>query len=226
MTVTSHAILFDLDGTLVDSEPGIRASYRAVMRELGHDPDRLDLTGLIGPPLEDGMAKVLAREGDTRVAEGVRLYREHYGREGLFETRLYPGIVDMLDRLAKDHARLFVATSKQTAFARRILEHLGLAPHFVAIQGAEPGGVERKADVIGALLAAHDLPEPLTLMVGDRHHDVDGARAHGLATIGVLWGYGAREELAGAQWLVDRPAELSVLVTRILAGGVDPVRGA
>ena len=106
---------------------------------------------------------------------------------------------------------IYVATSKRTVFARRILEHLGRSAMFAGIYGSEPdGAVDSKADLIAHLLQRHDLPADRCLMVGDRRQDVLGAAANGVATVGVLWGYGDREELqtAGARWIISHPAEL------------------
>ena len=221
MSAAPLAILFDLDGTLIDSEPGILASCKAAVRSLGHDAAGLDLAGLIGPPLEEIMATILARVGDDRIAEGVLAYREHYGVEGFRASAPYPGVADMLAQLAASDVALYVATSKRTVFARRILEHLGLAHRFAAIYGSEPdGSVDRKSALIAHILKRHDLRPERCLMVGDRRHDVEGARANGVGCVGVLWGYGAREELeaACAAHVVARPADIIPIVERCTRG--------
>lgn len=215
------AILLDLDGTLVDSEPGILASCRAALGALGHSADDLDVAGLIGPPLEEVIGQVLGRFGDDRVAEGVRAYREHYSAVGLLETTVYPGIASALDDLAAMGTRLYVATSKRTVFAQRILEHLGLAAKFAAVHGSEPDGtLDRKADLIAHLLDRRGLVADRCLMVGDRRQDVLGARANGVSAVGVLWGYGGREELeaAGAAHFAVRPADLVAIAETLVAG--------
>jgi len=211
MTTEPLTILFDLDGTVVDSQPGILASCRAALRALGHEPGDLDVGALIGPPLEEVLAKVLGRFGDDRVDEAVAAYRRHYGTTGLKETTVYPGLGEALDQLLALEARLFIATSKRTVFAETILAGLGLIDRFAGVHGSEPGGaLDRKADLIGALMRRHDLSARRCLMVGDRRQDVEGARANGVPTVGVLWGYGDRAELesAGAAHLVARPHEL------------------
>lgn len=211
MAAATLAILLDLDGTLVDSEPGIRDSCAAALRALGHPADGLEIAGLIGPPLEEIMAAILKRFGDDRVEEAVLAYRAHYGATGLLATTIYPGIEAMLDRLAALDVALYVATSKRRVFAQRILGHLGLAARFVGVHGSEPGGaLDKKADLIAHVLTRHGLRAEHCLMVGDRRQDVLGARANGLAAVGVLWGYGDREELetAGARHVIERPDEL------------------
>ena len=210
MTVAPLSILFDLDGTVVDSKPGILASCSAALRSLGHRPDGLDIDNLIGPPLEEVMAEVLGRFGDDRVAEAALAYRDHYGSAGFRETTIYPGLAAALDQLMTLQATLYVATSKRTVFAKQILTHLGLIDLFAGVHGSEPGGVDRKADVIAEVLWRHELSADRCLMVGDRRQDAEGARAHGVPTVGVLWGYGDRDELmsAGVMHIAARPAEL------------------
>jgi phosphoglycolate phosphatase len=214
MSRAPDAILFDLDGTLVDSEPGIVASCRAALRALGHRGDGLAVSDLIGPPLEEVMATVLARLGDDRVDAAVAAYRAHYGAEGLMATTAYPGVAAALERLASRGIPLFVATSKRTVFAERILANLGLVGRFAAVHGSEPGGaVDVKAELIADLMSRRGLRAERCLMVGDRRQDVAGARANGMAAVGVLWGYGDRAELAeaGAQRILAEPAELVAL---------------
>jgi len=205
------SILFDLDGTVVDSKPGILASCAAALRSLGHRPDSLDIGSLIGPPLEEVMADVLRRFGDDRVAEAVLAYRDHYGSAGFRETTVYPGLAAALDELLALKAKLYIATSKRTIFAERILERVGLIDLFAGVHGSEPGGaVDRKADLIADVLRRHELSADLSLMVGDRRQDVEGARTNCVSTIGVLWGYGDRDELesAGVMHIAARPDEL------------------
>ena len=206
-------VLLDLDGALVDSLPGIEASGRAALAALGHPPDPgLDIAAMIGPPIEEMMQLMLARYGDDRVAEGVAAYRADYGARGLLASAPYPGIPEALDALRAAGARLMLATSKRRVFAERILDHTGLAPRFAAVHGSEPGGaLDHKPELIAHILARHDLDAAACVMVGDRRHDIAGARANGMRGLGVLWGYGSREELeaAGADALVAAPHDLA-----------------
>jgi phosphoglycolate phosphatase len=214
MAAPPLSILFDLDGTVVDSKPGILASCDAALRALGHRPDGLDVGPLIGPPLEEMLAEVLSGFGDGRVAEAAVAYREHYGSAGFLETTVYPGLATALDQLRALRARLFIATSKRTIFAEKILGHLGLIHLFEGVHGSEPGGaVDGKADVIAAVLRRHDLKADRCLMVGDRRQDVEGARMNEVSTVGVLWGYGDRRELvsAGVTHIAARPDELVLI---------------
>ena len=210
------SVLLDLDGTLVDSAPGILSSCRAALRALGHEPKpSLALTGVIGPPIEEIMRALLAPYGDNRITEAVTAYRADYGRNGLYESRPYPGIPQALAEMRQAGAHLYVATSKRTRFARPILEHLALAGVFNGIYGSEDGGaLDHKPALIASVIARHGLAPRRCVMVGDRRHDIEGAHANGMRALGVLWGYGAREELerAGADRLVTAPAELAAAV--------------
>ena len=205
-------VLLDLDGTLIDSKPGIVASFNAALEALGHrlDPS-FDLTFVIGPVLTDVMGEVLAHYGDTRVDEAVAAYRGHYGDVGLYDVALYDGVAPLLASLKAEGLRLFLATSKRTAFAVRILDHLAIADRFDGIYGSEPDGTrDGKPELIADILRRESIPADAATMVGDRRYDVAGAHANGLRAIGVLWGYGDRQELekAGADVLVASPAEL------------------
>jgi phosphoglycolate phosphatase len=209
----ARSVLLDLDGTLIDSQPGILSSCRAALRALGHEPDpSLDLAGIIGPPIEDIMRLLLKPYRDDRVAEAVGAYRSDYGERGLFGSEPYPGIARALADLRQAGAGLIVATSKRTRFATRILEHLDLAELFDAIHGSDDSGaLDHKPELIAYVVDRHSLAPCRCIMVGDRRYDVAGAHANGMRALGVLWGYGTRDELeaAGADDLVGEPADLA-----------------
>ena len=208
-------VLLDLDGTLIDSVPGIRASCLATLDALGHAPDpAIDLRHLIGPPLPEVMRQVLGPYGDGRIDLAVTTYRAHYAEIGMFLATVYPGVMETLECLHRRGVRVFVATSKRTVFAAPIVHRLDLAQWLHGIYGTEPdGSLDHKADLIAALLRAEQLAARSTVMVGDRSHDIQGARANGVRAIGALWGYGDRAELeaAGADVLVGHPSEISDL---------------
>ncbi|ULL01429.1 HAD hydrolase-like protein [Bradyrhizobium sp. I71] len=216
----TRSVLLDLDGTLVDSLPGIVASCSAALRVLGHDPAKApDIT--IGPPLEDILQVLLAAYGDDRVNEAVVAYREHYGTTGLLGSELYPGISDALDEMRRAGLRIYLATSKREVFARRILENLNLAQHFDGIYGSVPGGkLDHKPELLAHILSEENVFASYGLMAGDRRHDIAGAHAVEMRGLGVLWGYGSREELesSGADQLVERPSDLSRVVLSMLSG--------
>ena len=206
-----RTILLDLDGTLIDSRPGIAASCEAALRTLGHTPDpSFDVTPLIGPPLPQVVGRLLEHYGDDRIEAGLVAYRAHYGEIGLHQAVIYPGIADAVPLLSA-RAHCFVVTSKRSVFAKRIVESLGMAGWFRGVYGTEPdGSLDDKADLIAAVLRAEALDPRDTVMVGDRLHDVVGAHANGMRAIGVLWGYGSRAELetAGADQLLHTPKDL------------------
>lgn len=218
----THSILLDLDGTIVDSCPGILASCLAALRALGHEPDEtLDVRRFIGPPLEEIMQHLLRSYGDDRVGEAVTAYRRHYGDSGYLGSLPYPGIGKALDEMKQSGLRIYLATSKRETFASRILEHLNFAAYFDGIHGSVPSGaLDHKPELLAHIVAKHDLSPSRSLMVGDRRHDIAGAHAVGMRGLGALWGYGSRDELetAGADRLVDTPADLARIARSMLNG--------
>ena len=194
----SRLVLFDLDGTLVDSTPGIWASVRYAAAELGlPEPTPRQLTAMVGPPLQEGFALALGVPAPD-VDRAVAAYRAHYAAGALLDVAVYDGIPRLLEALSADGATLAVATSKPEPFARRVLEHTGLLPSFASVHGATlDGAVRHKDQVVGAALRAHPAGERPAL-VGDRSHDVLGAAAHGVPCIGAGWGPAEAGELEGA----------------------------
>jgi phosphoglycolate phosphatase len=209
----TSSVLLDLDGTLIDSYPGIQASCLAALRALGHEPvESLDIRNVIGPPIEDIMHVLLQPYGDDRIGEAVVAYRRHYGEIGFLGSEPYPGIDKSLDEMKRAGLRIYLATSKRVTFASRILEHLRLAPCFDGIHGSVPSGaLDHKPELLAHVLSEHGLSPAHSVMVGDRRYDISGAHAVGMRGLGVLWGYGTRDELlaAGADQLVTSPADLA-----------------
>lgn len=205
-------ILFDLDGTLTDPRTGIIGCIRHALTAMERRcPSDAELATFIGPPLQQTFAALL-RGNAVDVARAVDLYRDRFSRIGMFENAVYPGIEEALEALRTTGAALFVATSKPTLYAKRILEHFRLSGHFNAIHGSELDGLRAgKGELIAHVLAAERLPPALTCMVGDRGHDMRAAVANGVRAVGALWGYGSRDELmaAGASSLCERPCGLA-----------------
>jgi phosphoglycolate phosphatase len=220
--IPTRSVLLDLDGTLIDSQPGILASCVAALRALGHEPDQtLDIKRAIGPPLEDVMRVLLQPYGDDRVGEAAAAYRRHYGESGLLGSEPYPGIGKSLEEMRQAGLRIYLATSKRETFASRILHRLGLATYFYGIHGSVPGGgLDYKPELLAHILSQHKALPSHSLMVGDRRHDISGAHAVGMRGLGVLWGYGTRDELetAGADRLVESPADLARTVLSMVGG--------
>lgn len=225
MPTAASAILLDLDGTLIDSQPGILSSCRAALRTLGHVPGPMNvLSEIIGPPMDDVMRFLLAPYGDDRVAEAVAAYRQDYGGNGLFESTAYSGIREALGEMKQLGAELYLATSKRTVFAKRILEHLDLASFFNGVYGSEPGGaLNHKPELLAHVMSQHALTPASCVMVGDRRYDISGAHANRMRALGVLWGYGSREELeaAGADKLVAKPGSLPEAALALAMAHVD-----
>ena len=219
---TTCSVLLDLDGTLIDSQPGILASCVAALRTLGHEPDEtFDIRHTIGPPLDDMMRVLLQPFGDDRVDEAMAAYRQHYGEIGFLGSEPYPGISESLKEIRQAGLRIYLATSKREAFASRILHHLGLAIYFDGIHGSVPGGGrEHKPELLAHILSQQHIPPSHSLMVGDRRYDISGAHAVGMRGLGVLWGYGSRDELetAGADGLVESTADLARAVLSMVRG--------
>ncbi len=208
-------VLFDLDGTLTASGPGILASVRHALAELGEPiPEDEALGGFIGPPLLDSFMGLCGLTPD-RAQAAIAAYREYYSVTGQYESSVYAGIPECLQALAAAGRTLAVATSKAEVYAHSILTHFGLEGSFAAVVGSELDGRRTaKAEVIAEVLARLDRPAGECVMVGDRAHDVVGALAARMPCVGVLWGYGSPDELtsAGADALVDSPADLQALL--------------
>ena len=219
------AVIFDLDGTLTDSGPGIFKSTRFALERLNAIdgiarpiPAPEALTWIIGPPLQESFAKLV---GADRAAAMLDLYRERYAVVGMFENSLYPGIVNALDGLKASGYRLFVATSKIEIYARPILEHFALTGFFEAIYGSQTDGARAaKGELLRYLLDRERLsPSDGAVMIGDRKHDAIGAHTVGIASIGALWGYGDAAELtaAGADPLIEAPGQIAAAVAAVFA---------
>ena len=203
----------DLDGTLIDPSIGLKACTRHALEALDRScPADEVLTSFIGPPLRQMFSTLLESEDSQLIEDAVDLFRQRYRERFLVETRLYEDIPGMLQRARTGASAMFVATSKPATFAERILDHFQIAPYFSGVYGnGLDGRFDDKADLIGHALAAEGIPPDAALMIGDRAVDVVAANAHGIPTIGVLWGYGSRDELheAGAARLCETPRELA-----------------
>lgn len=207
-----NTVLFDLDGTLTDSGEGIKNAFTYAFTALGINPPTPEmLNSFIGPPLIWAFETRYGLDRNTALA-AINYYREYYRDRGLYENELYPDIHSLLSRLRGAGIRLAVATSKADTFADIILKRFELKKYFDFIAGSQlDGGRVNKVDVIKYALELSDCPEPSgVVMVGDREHDITGARLAGLSSIGVLWGYGSRDELeaAGADYIARDADEL------------------
>jgi phosphoglycolate phosphatase len=203
-------LLFDLDGTLTDPAPGIVRCLQFALQSVGASPrSDHELRHFIGPPLHEAFRILLDTNDPDIHRQAIRSYRERFAARGLYENAVYPEIPQLLADLCGAGFQLWVVTSKPTVYADRIVDHFRLRPFFADVYGSELSGERSaKAELLAHILHAERIDPVATCMIGDREHDVAGARAHGVPALGVLWGYGTRAELesAGATALVMSPA--------------------
>jgi phosphoglycolate phosphatase len=216
----TRTVLLDLDGTLIDPKVGVTRCIAHALTTLHHESPHADaLEWCIGPPLANSFATLLDTKDAALIARALTLYRERFSAMGLFENTLFPGITRMLGALNTAGLHAHVATSKPHVFATRIVAHFSLLQYLGTVYGAELDGQRaEKTELIGHVLRARELDARQTVMVGDRKHDVLGAKACGVAAIGVTYGYGTAEELrtAGADRIVDAPDQILEAVTDLL----------
>jgi phosphoglycolate phosphatase len=210
-------LLLDLDGTLTDNYHGISRSILHALDALGAGRvSAAELRHCIGPPLRVTFARLLSTDDPVLVERALVLYRERYAVEGWRENAVYAGIDIALAALNARGHRLLLCTSKPQIYAERIVAHFGLARHMHGVYGAELGGrLDDKVELMAALLSAEQLEPAHCIMIGDRAQDMRAAKAHEVDRLGVLWGYGSREELvgAGARALISAPEELLAAVS-------------
>ena len=205
-------ILLDLDGTVTDSMEGITKSIRYALKHFGIEVN--DLNGLrkfVGPPLKESLMEFCHFSAD-QAEEGIRKYRERFADTGIYENAVYPGMERLLQELNEAGKQVMLATGKPAYYAEKILDHFHLSDYFKFVGGSGlDGSLSHKGEVIRHVLENNDIRDlSKVVMVGDREHDIIGARKTGIDCIGVLYGYGDREELtqAGAKRIVASIEEL------------------
>ena len=206
------AILFDLDGTITDSEAGIANSIRHVIRQMGlPEIEEEKLRQFMGPPLNESFSRHFGL-ADEKLEHAIALYREEFSVKGIYDNRVYTGIPNLLARLKRDGAAVVLATHKPTVYARKILEYFGLAGLFDSVVGvpldAKP---HDKADIVRQALPARF---KRAVMIGDRQYDMKAAKANNIDAIGVLYGYGSESELldSGADRIVRTVGDLGEML--------------
>ena len=212
------AILFDLDGTLTDSSPGIINSIVYALDKYGITvEDTVKLRKFLGPPLHESFKEFYGFD-EEKAMEAVLFYREYFSTEGLFENQVYNGIPDLLQKLNDNGKRVIAATSKPQKFTDRIMEHFDLAKYFEFTAGSNMDGTRsKKAEIIEyALNECKITNKSNVIMVGDRKHDIIGAKSVGIDSIGVEYGYGDYDELknAGATYIVKTVEELEAVILK------------
>ncbi|MBR4858169.1 MAG: HAD family hydrolase [Clostridia bacterium] len=206
-------ILFDLDGTITDPGIGITNSVAHALKKYGIAvEDRAELYKFIGPPLHKSFEEFYGVDG----LQAVEYYREYYRDKGIYENVVYTGVEDMLKKLNSAGKKVILATSKPEVFAKEVLRYFGLTDYFYYAAGANlDGTLTDKAEVIAyALKEGGVTDKPSVIMVGDREHDIIGAKKNGIDSMGVLYGYGSREELenAGADYIASSVEKITDLL--------------
>lgn len=214
-----NTVLFDLDGTLTDSEQGIINSIEYALKKYEIKvKSKADLRKFLGPPLKDSF-KQFCGFSEEKAEQAVEIYREYFREWGIFENNVYDGIVELLEMLKAQNKKLIVATSKPEPFTYRILEHFDLLKYFDFVAGSNMDNTRCKKDeVISYALNSCSITDlQSAVMIGDREHDIIGANKVGIASIGVLYGYGNLQELeaAGATHIAKNPREIYEIVTSL-----------
>lgn len=209
----------DLDGTITDPKEGITKSVAYALNAYGIQVENLDtLEKFIGPPLVDSFQDFYGFDREQSL-EAVEKYREYFKDKGIFENKLYPGMEHLLSAITEQGGKLVLATSKPEVFAKRILEYFNIEKYFILAAGSTlDTSRNNKADVIRYALDTLGIAPEEAVMIGDRKHDVIGAKENGMECIGVLFGYGDREELetAGADRIVETVEELEKEMAKLL----------
>ena len=219
MIIIKKYILFDLDGTVTDPMIGITKSVRYALNKFGIEVEDLNnLCKFIGPPLKDSFMNFYNFTEEDAL-KAISYYREYFSTNGLYENTVYENFEDMLIALKKHNKSLIIATSKPTVFAEKILEHFNLKKYFDFISGSNLDNTRtKKADVISYALEQQMINNMSEIiMIGDREHDIIGAKALNIESIGVLHGYGSYEELSssGADYIVKDVSELKSLLSTL-----------
>jgi len=209
-------ILFDLDGTLTDPAVGVTNSIMYALKRFNISvSNRKDLYKFIGPPLWDSFKKYY-NFSEKQSQKAVEYYREYYKDKGIFENKVYPGIAELLENLKSSGKILVVATSKPTVFAKQILEYFDIMKYFSYVSGSNLDGTRvNKDEVIAYALEKCKITDlEKAIMIGDREHDIIGAQKTGIDSMGVLFGYGNRNELecAGANYIADTVEDISTFL--------------
>ncbi|MDF2611944.1 MAG: phosphatase [Lachnospiraceae bacterium] len=211
-----QCILFDLDGTITNPQEGITKSIQYALKNMGIEADDLELLAkYIGPPLRDCFSTDYGFD-EEQTEQAIRYYREYYAKMGIFQNQPYQGINEMLSRLVKEGKKLLIATSKPEVFAKQIMDHFDLSRYFIDVCGSTfDASREKKGDVIRYALSKNHITElNQVVMIGDRYHDIMGAKENEIASIGVLYGFGSSQEFVehGADRVVETVEELTKML--------------
>lgn len=210
-------IFFDFDGTIMDTSPGIYDSFDRVIAHYKLDYPRSEYDRMIGPPLRESFGNILNLP-ESEIRNAIKVYRDYYSTEGMYNARLYDGVVELIENLRKSGKKIYTATSKPELFTRRILEKYELDHLFDFIGGSdleERGRVEKK-DVVEYVVNTRRLSDnkEKCILIGDRKYDVVGAHEAGIKCAGILWGFGSREEFesCGADFILETPSDVETFL--------------
>lgn len=214
MTGKTENILFDLDGTLTDPKEGIVNSILFALNKLNiHEKNISELETFIGPPLKESFVKRYNLTNEL-ADKAMLYYREYFSVKGIYENKIYHGVKELLESLSDQHYKLFVATSKPTVFAVEVLRYFEIDSYFNEIVGSNlDNSLTDKTEIISYLLTAYGLQAGNSIMIGDRKHDIIGAKNNSMKTIAVTYGYGSPEELLSHQpdFIVNNCKEIKAL---------------
>lgn len=204
-------IIFDLDGTISKSAPGILNAFEYALKKMGKIYSRDDLYKYIGPPLRDSFVEEL---GEESADKGVDYYRQYYFKKGLFETEIYDGIKDLMENLNLKGYKIFLATSKGEESSEKILDYFGILDYFSYVCGSE-NNKNTKKKVIDHLLKENNLKNSESIMIGDRSYDIEAANNLEIKTIAVTYGYGNKEEFEKASFIANSPYEIINIIEKL-----------
>jgi phosphoglycolate phosphatase len=206
----ARAYLFDLDGTLTDARGGLHSSFRAALAELGiADRSDEDLDRFLGTPLPEMFRALKPGVTNADIDKGMQAFRSTYEVDGILDNRMYPGVPEMLEAIARRGFTAWVVTSKPEHYALQVVKQLGLDRQLAGVVGAGLGETDTKTLLVARAIEAAKVGSKDTLMLGDRFYDIAGAVANGVLAVGALWGYGSRAELrdAGCTLFMNTPDE-------------------
>ena len=206
-------ILFDLDGTLIDSKEGITRSIQYALSKLDMEvPELSKLEWCIGPPIESSFSHLLNTVDEKLIGRAVKNFRYRFKSKGIFENTVYEGIPNALDILKNAGMKIYLATSKPQIFAKKILDYQSLSKYFISVYGSELDGKHSdKGELIDYILRSEKLALSETIMIGDRHHDIIGGQENGIYTVLVTYGYGSDDDLntSKPEFVFNNPAEIA-----------------
>lgn len=210
-------IIFDLDGTLTDPGTGITRSIQYALEKYGIKAEKEFLYKFIGPPLRESFSRYFGFSSEE-AEEAVSYYREYFSETGIYENEVYPGIPELLRDIKSSGGMIYVATTKPSVYAERILRHFGLYRYFSAIAGSNLDGTNgSKDELIAGLINRYSIDKSESaVMIGDRKYDIEGAKANGIYSVGVTYGYGESEELieASPDYIAETVSALRSILLR------------